>query len=228
MTETNAVSIKLPTFWIAQPQVWFQQAEAQFTIRGITVDDTKYAYLVAALDQDTASCLLDILSHPPREHKYDVTKDRLLKTFGLSRRVRATKLLNVDDLGERNAFCSINRMSDPIRLQLADVDFTDPRKVAEQADRLWLSMEHNGGSTLHNAAYPRRQAKAKPTAPMKLADTNPDRCYYWRASEASETLSGVTQSRFRYIYLFIYLFIYMVRRTSFFARASNYVLVKRF
>ena len=43
----------------------------------------------------------------------------------------------------------------------------------------------------------------------------------WRASEASETLSGVTQSRFRYIYLFIYLFIYMVRRTSFSARASN-------
>ena len=31
----------------------------------------------------------------------------------------------------------------------------------------------------------------------------------WRASEASETLSGVTQSRFRYIYLFIYLFIYL-------------------
>ena len=28
----------------------------------------------------------------------------------------------------------------------------------------------------------------------------------WRASEASETLSGVTQSRFRYIYLFIYLY----------------------
>ncbi len=26
---------------------------------------------------------------------------------------------------------------------------------------------------------------------------------YWRASEASETRSGVTQSRFRYIYLFI-------------------------
>ena len=26
----------------------------------------------------------------------------------------------------------------------------------------------------------------------------------WRASEASETLSGVTQSRFRYIYLFIW------------------------
>ena len=30
--------------------------------------------------------------------------------------------------------------------------------------------------------------------------------YNWRASEAGETLSGVTQSRFRYIYLFIYLY----------------------
>ena len=46
----------------------------------------------------------------------------------------------------------------------------------------------------------------------------------WRVSEASETLSGVTQSRFRYIYLFIN----MLRRTSFSARASNYVLVKCF
>ncbi len=45
----------------------------------------------------------------------------------------------------------------------------------------------------------------------------------WRASEASETLSGVTQSRFRYIYLFIYLSVYGVREPSVFARASNYV-----
>ena len=37
----------------------------------------------------------------------------------------------------------------------------------------------------------------------------------WRASE---TLSGVTQSRFRYIYI--------VSRTSFSSRASNYTLVK--
>ncbi len=47
--------------------------------------------------------------------------------------------------------------------------------------------------------------------------------YYWRASEASETLSGLTQSRFRYIYLFIYLSVYGVRETSVLARASNYV-----
>ena len=69
MADTNAVSIKLPTFWTAQPNVWFQQAEAQFTIRSISADTTKYAYIVAALDQDTASRLMDLLSNPATDNK---------------------------------------------------------------------------------------------------------------------------------------------------------------
>ena len=149
MSETNAVSIKLPTFWTAQPHVWFQQAEAQFTIRNITADQTKYAYIVAAMDQDTASRLLDLLAHTPTDDKYETIKTRLLKTFGLSRRVRANKLLNMEDLGDRmpsalmdemlsllddHQPCMLfeqlflNKMPDHIRLQLADADFTDPVK----------------------------------------------------------------------------------------------------
>ena len=48
MAETNAVAIKLPTFWAQQPEVWFLQAEAQFHIRKITDDTTKYYHVVAA------------------------------------------------------------------------------------------------------------------------------------------------------------------------------------
>ena len=55
MSETNSVSIQLPPFWTAQPQVWFQQVEVQFTRGGITANETKYSYIVAALNQDTAS-----------------------------------------------------------------------------------------------------------------------------------------------------------------------------
>ncbi len=116
---------------------------------------------MAALDQDTASRLLDILSHPPGDHKYKATKSRLLETFGLSRRVRASKLLNMDELGnhmpsalmdemlsllDNHRPCMLfeqrflDRMPGPIRLQLADADFADPRRVAEQADWLWLSL----------------------------------------------------------------------------------------
>lgn len=198
MAEANAVSLKLPTFWTAQPQVWFQQAEAQFLIRNITSDQTKYAYIVAALDQDTAGRLLDLLSAPPRDNKYETIKARLNKTFGLTRRVRANRLLHMGDLGDRmpSALMDemmslldghhpcmlfeqlfLNRMPDPIRLQLADADFTDPRRVAEHADQLWESMSLNSSPALHKVVVPRRPVRAKPTGPAR--ETNPNHNAEW-------------------------------------------------
>ncbi|GFR69714.1 retrovirus-related Pol polyprotein [Elysia marginata] len=38
----ESVAIKLPTFWVTSPLVWFAQAEAQFALRNITQDETKY------------------------------------------------------------------------------------------------------------------------------------------------------------------------------------------
>ena len=82
MTETNAVAIKLPTFWAQQPEVWFLQAEAQFHIRKIKDDTAKYYHVVAALDQETSGRVLDTLSAPPANNKYTNLKQRLLTTFG--------------------------------------------------------------------------------------------------------------------------------------------------
>ena len=70
MAETNAVVIKLPTFWAQQPEVWFLRAEAQFHIHKITDDTTKYYHVVAALDQETSSRVLDTLSAPPADNMY--------------------------------------------------------------------------------------------------------------------------------------------------------------
>ena len=70
MEGISAVSLKLPTFWIERSEVWFLQAEAQFATRGIKDDSTKYYYIVAALDQDTATRVLDILQAPPAADKY--------------------------------------------------------------------------------------------------------------------------------------------------------------
>ena len=69
MAEENAVALKLPTFWCSQPRVWFAQAEAQFEIRKITADETRYYYVLSALDQDTATRLLDLISAPPSTDK---------------------------------------------------------------------------------------------------------------------------------------------------------------
>jgi len=32
----NAVAMKLPLFWVNNPRMWFQTAEAQFRIKNIT------------------------------------------------------------------------------------------------------------------------------------------------------------------------------------------------
>ena len=51
----NTVAIKLPTFWIEQPDIWFTQAETQFQIRNISADETNITMcMVAALDQTAA------------------------------------------------------------------------------------------------------------------------------------------------------------------------------
>mgnify|MGYP003482624777 FL=1 len=86
MAEEHSVSLKLPTFWPSQPEVWFAQAEAQFHLRKITADETQYYYVLAALDQTTATRLLDLISQPPVQNKYQALKNRLIETFGLSKR----------------------------------------------------------------------------------------------------------------------------------------------
>ena len=64
-TEVDAVSLKLPTFWTSTPTTWFAQAEAQFIVRNITNDDTKYYYVVAALDSSTANRAKNKTCSPP-------------------------------------------------------------------------------------------------------------------------------------------------------------------
>ena len=155
MTETNAVAIKLPTFWAQQPEVWFLQAEAQFHIRKIKDDTTKYYHVVPALDQETSGRVLDTLSAPPGDNKYTDLKQRLLTTFGLSKRERASKLLHLHPLGDRkpselmdemlslladHGFCFLaeqlflEQLPEDIRLQLSNDDFTNPRALATKAD----------------------------------------------------------------------------------------------
>ena len=62
MSTEHAVSLKLPIFWTTQPAVWFAQTEAQFTLRGISADETKYYHVVSVLDQETATRVHYIVS----------------------------------------------------------------------------------------------------------------------------------------------------------------------
>ena len=98
MVVENTVSLKLPTFWTSQPEAWFAQAEAQFNLQSIAADDT--FYVLASLDQQTTMHLLDLISRPPTENMYEMLKESLIDTFGLSKCERASHLLHFLPLGD--------------------------------------------------------------------------------------------------------------------------------
>ena len=158
----NAVSLKLPPFWAAEPQIWFAQAEAQFELRKIVPDDTKYFYVLSALDQSTASRLNDFISNPPHEDKYEALRDRLVKTFDLSEPERASLLLHFRSLGDTRPSALMDEMlallgghppcflfrqlflerpPEDMRTQLIDADIEDCRQLARRADRIWAARQ---------------------------------------------------------------------------------------
>ena len=83
----TAVSVKLPPFWSADPEVWFTQVETQFTTRGITPQNTRFDNVISSLSPEIAlevrDLLLkppeDLLLKPPEDHPYDTLKAQLIK-----------------------------------------------------------------------------------------------------------------------------------------------------
>ena len=74
--------------------------EAQFLTTGITVDKTKYNYVIQCLDDDSLTEVSDIVLNPPATDRYAALKDRLVKSFADSAEKKLRKLLNEVDLGD--------------------------------------------------------------------------------------------------------------------------------
>ena len=135
---------------------------AQFALQRITADKTMYFYALAALDQDTATRLLDIINNPPVSDKYKTLKEQLLGTYDLSVRERAGRLLHFHPLGDskpsvlmdemlallgNHSSCFLfyqlflERLPEDIGIQLVDpsTKIENHRELAKQTDALWSS-----------------------------------------------------------------------------------------
>lgn len=97
----SAVSPKLPPFWSANPEIWFAQVEANFTISGISADNTKYCHVLANIDSKLLSSVQDIVKNPPADNKYQALKTRLLKEYSSTETEKLNKLLQTMELGDR-------------------------------------------------------------------------------------------------------------------------------
>ena len=158
-----AATVKLPDFWQNNPRSWFQHIEAQFQLRGITQDVTKYFHVVAALDASTTARSMVRLEAPPDVGKYDALKAFLVNLFELSELEKADRLLSLNGLGDGKpselmermlavlgsadpsflfAHIFLRQLPAPVRTALASSPLfasKDYRAVAVEADRIFLA-----------------------------------------------------------------------------------------
>ena len=91
----QVISVKVPTFWTARPEVWFIQLEAQFTSKNITAEETKFNHAVQGLDKSTAEEISTFLT---------------IDTFGLTQDEKDSRLFAIDGLGDRKPSALLRHM----------------------------------------------------------------------------------------------------------------------
>ena len=179
----SAVSIKLPPFWTARPEVWFRQVEAQFQTRKpvITADLTKFNHVVATLDNVTAEFKAIILSPPTNDkYKYAVLKAALINAFGKTQASKDMELLSLSGLGDRKPSSLLRHMeslnADPktllralflaqlpmeVRCVLAVSSTTELKTLAKEADAI-MEVGSIGFSTTVSLAFTNRHDIQRP------------------------------------------------------------------
>lgn len=100
-TKLATVSLQLPPYWPDDPVIWFAQVEAQFITRGITQQQTKFAYVVSSLTHNIAQEVRDLLLAPPTTTPFDTLKAELIKRTSASQQKRQHQLLISEELGDR-------------------------------------------------------------------------------------------------------------------------------
>ena len=106
----SAVTIKLPPFWPTDPAVWFLQVEAQFSLKGIVQQRTRFDHVIAVLAPEVATEVRDLILNPPDDTPYDHLKAALIKRTEASEQRKLQQLLTAEELGDRKPSQLLRRM----------------------------------------------------------------------------------------------------------------------
>ena len=178
-SSVQAASLKLPEFWTDNPEVWFARVEAQFNTKGINQDTTKYDYIVASLDNSTASEVGAVLLNPPENNRYTALKGALLQAFAKSQEQKDAELLSLSSLGDMKPTALLRKLlslnSDTktllrahflallptdVRSVLAGREIPDLDELAKTADRVLEAKRFD--TLVHSVDFPVAAPVSKP------------------------------------------------------------------
>ena len=189
----NATAVKLPSFWSGNPEVWFKQAESVFSTRRpqITSQQTKFDYIIQALDNSTADRVQAIILSPP-EDPYDTLRAALIRIFGKTQTQKDQEVLNINGLGDKKPSellqHILNLNADPktlvkalflaqlppeVRQILAVSDKTDIKDLAKEADRIMEVSQLANNSRVNATGEPRKPFRRNPVNPVSKSDQHP-------------------------------------------------------
>ena len=188
--QANATGIKLPSFWQGNPEVWFRQVESVFAARNpaITSQETKFEYVIQALDNCITEPVQNIILDPP-ENPYDAMKTVLIRVFGKTQEEKAQTFLGLNGLGDRKPSELLQHMqnlnADPATLSkalflaqqppdmqriLATSSKTEIADLALEADRITevtRLTQDTQVNTTETSQIPLRSGPSKPSTQMK-------------------------------------------------------------
>ena len=90
---------KLPNFWPDDPVVWVAQVKAQFSQYEITDQKARFNLVVAALPNDVATLIRDVILNPDQKEPFDNLINILLKRVTPTDSVRLTQILESEQIG---------------------------------------------------------------------------------------------------------------------------------
>jgi hypothetical protein len=84
--------------------MWFSQAEAQFSLVGISSETTKFFHVISQLDHLYAAEVEDIITSSPERDPYTTLKTELVRRLTPSREQRIRQLLMLVEMSDRKPF----------------------------------------------------------------------------------------------------------------------------
>ena len=110
LDSVDVVGLKLGTFWTDRPAVWFQQAEAQFAIKKISVETTMFHHVLVALDNRTSGEVEHVITDPHPDKPYTTLKEALMEAYERTPAQKDREFMGIRSLGDLTPSAMLRKM----------------------------------------------------------------------------------------------------------------------